>query len=164
MEDTIIPTTEPVMYIAGILTWAMSTGNYSENTAIISPILFTFALLPIIPIIRGLGHNSERVDKKKSQAEDNDLGIVSVSKVQCYYCSSDETLSADEQIHFCMKCGKELLICEICGKFVNHKERTLKLEPCQHIFHRKELLDWMEQSDECPKCQVLIESVDTHIY
>ncbi|MCK5140851.1 MAG: hypothetical protein KAQ70_01540, partial [Candidatus Heimdallarchaeota archaeon] len=34
------------------------------------------------------------------------------------------------------------------------------VEPCGHIFHRSELLDWSEENSVCPKCREKIELVD----
>ena len=41
-------------------------------------------------------------------------------------------------------------------------EKVLKLEPCGHIFHNKELLKWIEDNKQCPKCKGTMNFVDVN--
>ena len=77
----------------------------------------------------------------------------------CFYCNK-EIKELHEGKNVCMSCGNPIHFCDLCKKHIFVNEKTLQVEPCGHIFHRSELLDWSEENSVCPKCREKIELVD----
>lgn len=49
--------------------------------------------------------------------------------------------------------------CAVCLADFHKGERLAKLPACRHLFHRKCVTRWLEQSEECPKCRAVVSSV-----
>jgi hypothetical protein len=47
----------------------------------------------------------------------------------------------------------------VCLADFHKGERLAKLPACRHLFHRKCVTRWLEQSEECPKCRAVVSSV-----
>ncbi len=77
----------------------------------------------------------------------------------CFYCKK-EVSDLQKGKNICMSCGNPIHYCDLCQKHVFANEDTLQVEPCGHIFHRNELLDWSEENSVCPKCGEKVELVD----
>jgi len=49
-------------------------------------------------------------------------------------------------------------ICSICLEdYSNTNEKICKI-PCEHIFHKKCIKDWLEENNTCPECRTEINS------
>jgi len=77
----------------------------------------------------------------------------------CFYCSV-KIKELNDGKNICMSCGNIIPFCDLCQKHIFVDEITLQVEPCGHIFHRSEFLDWSEENSVCPKCGEKIELVD----
>ena len=49
--------------------------------------------------------------------------------------------------------NKEDLDCVICMNTVDVSEKAYMVAPCEHVFHRDCLTQWMEVKMECPTCR-----------
>jgi len=71
----------------------------------------------------------------------------------CFYCGYDITFSSKEGSLLCNSCGNKAVFCNLCSKNVNPNEQIAIIKPCNHIFHKNELLDFVEEENHCPKCK-----------
>ncbi len=71
----------------------------------------------------------------------------------CFYCGYDITFTSKEGSLLCNSCGNKVLFCNLCSKIVNPNEQIAIIKPCNHIFHKNELLDFVEEGNYCPKCR-----------
>ncbi|NPD90319.1 MAG: hypothetical protein HGN29_16525 [Asgard group archaeon] len=81
-------------------------------------------------------------------------------KNYCIYCGEELERPSDAGPLVCMRCGKKTPICGICNGRIEKEEEVFKATPCGHIFHRRELLDWLESNNICPVCKEKISEVD----
>lgn len=77
----------------------------------------------------------------------------------CFYCQS-EIADIPEGKGVCMGCGEIIHFCDLCQKHIFSGDEILQLEPCGHIFHKGELLDWIDNNKVCPKCAAEVDFVD----
>ncbi len=77
----------------------------------------------------------------------------------CYYCHA-EINEIPEGKGVCMSCGEIIHYCDLCQKHIFAGDKILQLEPCGHIFHKGELLDWVDNNKICPKCTAAVDFVD----
>ena len=59
-----------------------------------------------------------------------------------------------------MSCGEIIHFCDLCHTHIYSGAEILQLEPCGHIFHKGELLDWIDNNKVCPKCAAEVDFVD----
>ena len=112
-------------------------------------------LLPILPLwiyylsklIKGYRLESQR-DK-----------LFEPAKSLCYSCGKELAKLVGKK-NVCMHCGEIIHFCNLCQKHILYNEDVLQIEPCGHIFHKAELLEWTEEKKICPKCSVNIEFID----
>ena len=78
---------------------------------------------------------------------------VKQKRFYCYFCGYDITYSSKEGSLVCNSCGNKVLYCNFCSKIINPNEEIAVIKPCNHVFHKGELLDYVEESYTCPKCQ-----------
>lgn len=88
---------------------------------------------------------------------------ISRKKYHCFYCGYDVTLSNKEGSLLCNSCGNKVLFCNLCSKIVNPNDEIARIKPCNHIFHKNELLDFVEEEKYCPKCKGSINELSFHI-
>ena len=51
-------------------------------------------------------------------------------------------------------CGAPCLECVICYNDIDISDRTAyMIAPCNHVFHKECLIQWMEVKMECPICR-----------
>ncbi len=70
----------------------------------------------------------------------------------CFHCGSDITYSCKQGSLLCDNCGNKVLYCNLCSKIINPNEKIAVVKPCQHAFHKAELLDFAEEGYTCPRC------------
>jgi hypothetical protein len=78
---------------------------------------------------------------------------LKLKKYHCFYCGYDVTLSSKKGSLLCDSCGNKVLYCNLCSKIINPNEEIARIKPCNHIFHKSELLDFVEEEKYCPKCK-----------
>ena len=71
----------------------------------------------------------------------------------CFFCGYDITLTSKEGSLLCDSCGNKVLFCSFCSKIINPNDEIARIKPCNHVFHKGELLDYVEESYTCPRCQ-----------
>jgi len=116
-----------------------------------SSILFLFfppfAIVCILNSIRGF-----KLKRKREK-------LKALEKTLCFYCGKEvETSSKAKTVY--MNCGEIVHYCDLCQEHILFKDKVLQIEPCGHIFHKDELLEWTEKNDVCPRCGVKIEFVN----
>ena len=85
--------------------------------------------------------------------------LVEKERKRCFYCNSAfSNLPVSKSV--CMSCGEMIHYCDIYQTHIFHGDKILQLEPCGHIFHKNELLDWIDSNNVCPKCAEEVEFVD----
>lgn len=114
---------------------------------IIYLIIPPMGIIMIIKAIKGFSYSRKRKRQK------------ALEKTLCYHCGKEVKILGKGKI-VCMHCGELIHFCDLCQKHILFKEPSLQIEPCGHIFHKDELLEWTEKNDICPKCSVKIEFVD----
>ena len=131
-----------------------------EIAAIFGPIFFVLALSLIF-----IGTRFSRL-RNKIKEEESYNKSESIEKKKdrftCFFCGTLITLKSGEDPVVCMTCGNKLLYCDLCNNYISKNEKVLKLEPCGHIFHNKELLKWIEDNKQCPKCKGTMNFVDVN--
>ncbi|MHA2309640.1 MAG: hypothetical protein ACXABJ_10205 [Candidatus Heimdallarchaeaceae archaeon] len=88
---------------------------------------------------------------------------ISRKKFYCFYCRYDVTLSSKQGSLLCNSCGNKVLYCSLCSKIINPGEDIARIKPCNHIYHKSELLDFVEDEKHCPKCKGRIDELSFHI-
>jgi len=78
---------------------------------------------------------------------------INQKKYYCYFCGYDITQSSMEGSLLCNSCGNKVLYCSLCSKIINPGEQITMIKPCNHVFHKAELLDFAEEESFCPKCK-----------
>ncbi|MCE7748160.1 MAG: hypothetical protein GPJ51_07165 [Candidatus Heimdallarchaeota archaeon] len=71
----------------------------------------------------------------------------------CFFCGYDITSSSKEGSLLCNSCGNKVIFCNLCFKIVNPQEEIAVIKPCNHAFHKGELLDHVDESNTCPRCK-----------
>jgi hypothetical protein len=97
--------------------------------------------------LKGFKHRRELGNWKEKQPD------------YCFHCQAEITETPKGK-GVCMSCGEIIHFCDICQEHIFHGDTILQLEPCGHIFHKNELLDWIDSNNICPKCAVEVEFVD----
>jgi len=127
--------------------------NRSELFLIPVTISMIFIGVPIglFLIIQGL--------KGKKLKKQRNL-ISTTSSYSCMFCGHEY----DKRIYggptICLNCGKESPFCDICYDYIFSGKPVYRLQDCGHIFHKTDLLDYLENNDICPKCKQQISSID----
>lgn len=91
---------------------------------------------------------------KKKRAKQKAL-----KKSLCFNCGKGVEITTIVKT-VCMHCGEFIHFCDLCQKHILFNEDVLQIEPCGHIFHKAELLEWTDKNNVCPKCAVKIEFID----
>jgi hypothetical protein len=129
-------------------------GDYQEY--LLSTII-AFIIPPLQPIAIYYFIRTIQSRKLKKKREENPKLYMNL----CYHCGEElDDLNQDEGKSVCMHCGNLVHFCDLCDEYILFKQETLQIEPCGHIFHKKELLEWTEKNSVCPKCTIDIEFVD----
>ncbi len=97
---------------------------------------------------------------KIAQLVSPETSAISKNTIQCFYCKSKIDFSNSEDQIICMSCGNKIPFCDLCDDYIESEAEILQLEPCGHIFHKKELLEWVKSNKICSKCQVTMTFVD----
>ena len=63
----------------------------------------------------------------------------------------------------CVNCGEESPFCDLCFNYIFSKHTVFQIQDCGHIFHKRELLDYLENKEICPKCRNQINSINLKI-
>jgi len=88
---------------------------------------------------------------------------INMKKYHCFYCGYDVTVSSKQGSLLCESCGNKVLYCNLCSKIINPNEDIARIKPCNHIFHKSELLDYAEENKSCPKCRNKIDELSFKI-
>ncbi|MCE7748157.1 MAG: hypothetical protein GPJ51_07150 [Candidatus Heimdallarchaeota archaeon] len=107
-------------------------------------IMFPLPFIGLIGLIGGLVSLSVYLKIKKGLKE---------KRFYCYNCGYDITLTSKEGFLLCNSCGNKVLCCNFCSKIINPSDEVAVIKPCNHVFHKGELLDYVEDNYSCPKCQ-----------
>ncbi len=118
----------------------------------ISAIFLYLLIPPLLPIPIYLVIKGRKLKKQRERE-------IEEKKNLCFYCKK-EVGKLQEGKNLCMSCGNPINFCDLCQKHVFANEKTLQVEPCGHIFHKSEFLDWSEENTVCPKCGDKVELVD----
>ncbi len=116
-------------------------------TFILALPLFPFWIIPLRFAIRGI-----KLRRKTDYTKRNNTKL-------CFYCQSEIT-EIPEGKGVCMGCGEIIHYCDLCQNHIFARDKILQLEPCGHIFHKGELLDWIDNNKVCPKCAAEVDFVD----
>jgi DNA-directed RNA polymerase subunit RPC12/RpoP len=84
---------------------------------------------------------------------------IKQKKYYCFFCGFDLTTTSKEGSLLCNSCGNKVLFCNLCSKIINPREEIVLVKPCNHVFHKVELLDFVEEENHCPKCKRSIEEL-----
>ena len=84
---------------------------------------------------------------------------IKQKRYYCYFCRYDITTTSKEGSLVCNSCGNKVLYCNFCSKIINPREEIAVIKPCNHVFHKGELLDYVEESYTCPRCRGEIEEL-----
>ena len=80
--------------------------------------------------------------------------------LSCVFCrDSFEKVQPDEIIN-CSKCGSKIPICPMCKDNVYHEDQVYQSKPCEHLFHKICLYEWLAENQKCPICDEEIKEVD----
>ncbi len=88
---------------------------------------------------------------------------ISQKQYYCMFCGENITNITSKGALVCMKCGNKTPFCNLCNKIINQYEDIVIINPCGHIFHRDELLDWAEENKYCPKCKGKINTLSFNL-
>jgi hypothetical protein len=77
----------------------------------------------------------------------------------CIYCDTEYNKLLYGVPTTCQNCGKESPFCDICSEYIYAGKPVYQLQDCGHIFHKKELIIYLENEEKCPKCKQKISSV-----
>lgn len=58
-----------------------------------------------------------------------------------------------EGAKFCVNCGNELKICEICHYYIKNNDEISICPFCKTEFHKTEFLEWLKIKAACPICK-----------
>jgi DNA-directed RNA polymerase subunit RPC12/RpoP len=106
-------------------------------------IMFPLPFIGLIGLIGGLIASRVHYSIKKKLRE---------TRYFCFHCKSDITHSSNQGSLLCDNCGNKVLYCNLCSKIINPDEEIAVVKPCQHAFHKAELLDFAEEGYTCPRC------------
>ena len=107
-------------------------------------IMFPLPFIGLIGLIGGLISLNIYITIKKRLKQE---------QFYCYNCGYNITHSSNEGSLLCDSCGNKVLYCSFCSKIINSQEQIAVIKPCNHVFHKGELLDYVEDNYSCPKCQ-----------
>ncbi len=74
-------------------------------------------------------------------------------KILCIYCNAQLQEVEDEGPIVCLNCGKKAPYCEICKNIIVDGEKIVLTKPCNHIFHKNHILEWIKVKGTCPICK-----------
>ena len=117
-------------------------------------IMIPFLFLAIFLVIAGLVSLTIYVRIRRK---------ITQKKYFCFFCGYDITLTSKEGSLLCNSCGNKVLFCNLCSKIINPGEKIAIIKPCNHVFHKAELLDFAEEENYCPKCKGKIEELSFEI-
>ena len=166
----------------GVILILVGVLNDSSKNVLIFSILFGITILGIlIFIIIGSTHNPnnqlqskerisfQKIRYEKMKAEESstqaqliypEISAISKNIIQCFYCKSKIDFSNSEEKIICMGCGNKIPFCDLCDDYIVSEAAILQIEPCGHIFHKEELLEWTKENKICPKCHEEMDYVD----
>ena len=90
--------------------------------------------------------------------------IESENKIySCIFCNHEYNDRISGTPNKCHNCGKESPLCDICSEYIFAGELVYQIQECGHIFHKPDLLDYLEKEVTCPKCKKEISSFSLEI-
>ena len=92
-------------------------------------------------------------DKKETKTEKTEKIKEQKRKLQCLYCEAILVEVEDEGPIVCLNCGKKAPYCEICKNIIVEGEKIVQTKPCNHIFHKNHILEWIKVKGTCPICK-----------
>lgn len=132
-----------IFFITAYLAISVPLYNNDNDLWILFVAMFPLIFLGLFTLIAGFISLSIFLDIKRKLRE---------KQFYCFYCGYDITYSSREGSLICNSCGNKVLFCNFCSKIINPNEEIAIIKPCNHIFHKGELLDYVEESNMCPKC------------
>ena len=145
-----IRTTIPRLYCSKECMYIGEIQNHS-----LFGLLFFVVFFPILPVWIYFFIEARKGIKLKRQRKKQKARM----RLLCYHCGKEiEMLTAGKSV--CMHCGELVHFCDLCQKHILFDDETMQIEPCGHLFHKEELLEWSEKNNICPKCSVKIEFID----
>ncbi|NPD88603.1 MAG: hypothetical protein HGN29_07755 [Asgard group archaeon] len=81
----------------------------------------------------------------------------------CLFCNHEYENRIFGAPTICQKCGKESPFCDICYEYIFAGKPVYQIQNCGHIFHKTDLLDYLENEETCPKCKQEISSINLKI-
>ena len=92
-------------------------------------------------------------DKKEAKTEKTEKIKEQKRKIQCLYCEANLVEVEDEGPIVCLNCGKKAPYCEICKNIIVEGEKIVQTKPCNHIFHKNHIVEWIKVKGTCPICK-----------
>ena len=92
-------------------------------------------------------------DKKETKTEKTEKIKEQKRKLQCLYCEAILVEVEDEGPIVCLNCGKKAPYCEVCKNIIVEGEKVVQTKPCNHIFHKNHILEWIKVKGTCPICK-----------
>ena len=127
--------------------------SMNELSLIFAPI-FVFGL----GIVFGLRLFVQSIKARNLAVERN---FVSENIIySCIFCNHEYDKRIFGAPTECQNCGKESPFCDICYEYIFSGKPVYQIQNCGHIFHKSDLLDYLENEEICPKCKQKISSVD----
>ena len=111
----------------------------------------SFSLWAIVQGIKGRKLTKERVLESEN---------ITYS---CIFCNHEYDKRIFGAPTICQNCGKESPFCDLCYDYIFSGKPVYQLQNCGHIFHKIDLLDYLENEEICPKCKQKISSIDLQI-
>lgn len=132
---------------------------------ILSEDLYSLIEFPILVFALGLAFGitlSIQGLKGRNLRKERDLESENIIYA-CIFCRYEY----DKRIYgaptICRSCGKESPFCDICYEYIFDGKSVYQIQNCGHVFHKSDLLDYLENEEICPKCKQKISSIDLEI-
>ncbi len=74
--------------------------------------------------------------------------FMTTELISCPYCKEFYPAKSD----VCTNCGREVAKCIICGQKLQHETDMKPCPYCKTIFHKRHILEWVQDKHNCPSC------------
>ena len=81
----------------------------------------------------------------------------------CLYCGADLGDVPKTKIFECPTCRAIIPKCGICEYYIFGNEAHYETEPCNHLFHKECIYEWLGKDETCPICKEPIKKLDFDI-
>ena len=96
---------------------------------------------------------------RKSKITKQEKLLTSKKIWRCLYCQEDLEQTGDLDITTCQNCGNKIPICAMCNDSIFSEDKVYQLKPCNHLFHKVCMYEWIAENQKCPICEERIKEV-----